>query len=185
MRETVYFYMKGDVWSSVVDLDVCCHRKKSALDLSLLQRNICLVSFLAITSFGGFMHPLPTLNRFDTFKIELKFCKICIALVKAALRFLLNTLSHFHVFLPIDHAFSLRAVYGAYDSDDVTWNSTWPVGCLYIPNNLYNMDNYRPKLTIFVGSNSNPPQYDQSSRGLSAHDRHTKLESFSYMLPKP
>ena len=69
MRETAYFYMKSDVWSGVVDLDVCCHRKKSALDLILLQRNICLVSFLAITSFGGFMHPLPTLNRFDTFKI--------------------------------------------------------------------------------------------------------------------
>ena len=186
MRETVYFYMKGDVWSAQVDLDVCCHRKKSALDLSLLQRNIRLVSFLAITSFRGFMHPLPRLNRFDTFKIELDFCQICIPLVIAALRFLLNTLSHFQVFLPIDHAFSLRAVYGASDSNDVNWNSTWPVGCLYIPNNLFfNMEDYRPKLRLYVGSNSNPPQYDQSSRGLSAHDRHTKLESFSYMLPKP
>ena len=102
-------------------------------------------------------------------------------------------LSHFHVFLPIDHAFSLRSVYSLYHTDyDVNWYSTWPVGCLYIPDNLfYNVDDPRPTLRINGYANSNPPQYDPSyptestSRELSAYyGRYTRLESHSHLLPK-
>ena len=125
ISETVFFNLTGGVWSGLVNLDFCCHYKTSALDLRLLQRNICLVFFLGIASFREFIRPLPRSNRFLTFQIKIDFCQICIPVVIAVLRFLPNTLSHFHVFLPIDHAFSLRSVYSLYHTDyDVNWYST-------------------------------------------------------------
>ena len=149
MSETVSFYWTNDVWSGLPNVDFCCHHKTSPLDLSLLQRNLCLVFFLGIASFVEFTRPLPKFRRFDMFQIKIYFCQICIPVVIAVLRFLLNMLSHFHVFLPIDHSFGLRAICSSNNSYYVNWYSTWPVGCLYIPDNLfYNRD--RPTLRIVV-----------------------------------
>ena len=184
MSETQSSNSSSYLWNRVAKLDFCCHHKKSALDLSLLQRNTCLVSFLTIASFGEFMHPTPRLDRFETFQIELDFCQICIPVVIAALRFLLNTLSHFHVFLPIGHAFRVRALYSLNDTYDVHWYSTWPVGCLYIPGDLfYPIADHHPKLHLYVDSTSNPPRHDPPYPDIS-HDWYTKLESQLYLLPK-
>ena len=151
MSESVVFDSTGGVWSWLVNLYLCFHHEISALDLNLLQQNLCLVFFLGVASFREFTHPLPKLNRFDAFQIEINFCQICIPVVRAALGFLLNMLSYFHVFLPNDHAFSLCAVYGVYQSYAVNWNSTRPVGCLEIPDNFfYNRDDPLPKIDIFI-----------------------------------
>ena len=177
-----------------VNLDFCCHHKISSLDLSLLQRNLCLVLFQVIATFGEFTHPLPELKRSDTFRIEIHFCQTCIPVVIAALQFLLNTLSYFHVFLPTDHAFSLRA--SLYSSKlkysyDVYWNSTRPVGCLAIPDSLFD-NSHNPRRMVFVSLQYHPklphndPIYQRgcSFRNPSVYDHYTSFESHSHLLPK-
>ena len=192
MSETVLFYTTGAIWSCLVNLTLCHHHEISPLDLSLLQRNLCLVFFLGVASFGEFTHPLPKVNRVTRFKSKSTFVKlICIPVVRAALEFLLNTLSYFHVFLPIDHSFGLRATYSLYNSDSVYWNSTRPVGCLKIPDNFfYNRDDHLPMLDICVHADPSLQQYDpsypmkSSFREHGAYGRYTRFASHPHLLPK-
>ena len=116
MSEAVSFNLNCEACTGLADFEFGCDHKTSALDLSLLQRNLCLVLFLGIASFLEFTRPSPKLKRFDALHIELRFCQICIPVIIAGIKSLLNTLSYFHVFLPIDRSFMLRAVYSLYNN---------------------------------------------------------------------
>ena len=149
------------------------HHKTGFLDLSLLERDLCRVFFLGIASYVDLAQSLPELTSWDSLQINIDICDICIPVVASALNCLLNTLSYFHVFLPIDCALKSPSMYTPF-SQDLTWKSTWPVGRFDIPDILY---------LCFAGSHillhicvdaesvhSNPPcltSYDRNTRRTS------------------
>ena len=176
MSKIALFYTTADVWCNLVQLDFCCHPKARALNLSLLQRNLCLIFFQGIASLRGFTHPMPKLNRLKTMKINFEFCQVCIPMVTLAVRFLLNTLSYFHNLLPIGHSFGLRAI--SSPRDGYYWNSISPVGRFEVPHipllNSYTM------LSIHVCVQS-----ESTHQTLFTYRKgNPRLESHSHLLPK-
>ena len=101
--------------------------KTSSLDLSVLQRNLCLLSLLGRASLVGAAQPVPKLNSRDKFEIAIPSCQICSAVVVApTVKYLLNTLSYFHLFLRIDSSLRLGSASGRDMCHSMgNYGSTW------------------------------------------------------------
>ena len=169
---------EGTILSMLVYLlhSVQKKQKRSALDWSLLQRNLCLIFFQGIASLRGFTHPMPKLNMLNSIKINLEFFQSCIPVVTLAVRFLLNTLPYFHNLLPIGHSLGLRAI--SSPRDDYYWNSISPVGGFEVPHiPLFN--SYTTlSIHVYVQSESTHQTLFTYRKG------NPRLESHSHLLPK-
>ena len=178
MGDAVSFNLNDEAWSGLVTLEFGCHHKTSALDLTLLQRNLCLVFFLGIASLGEFTHPLPNWERWNTIQIILQYGQSSIPAVTRALRFLLNTLSYFHVFLPIGLLFCLRAMSSPCNGNDFYWNSMSPFGRLEVPDVPLFGSYVTFHINIFVFS-------EYPDQLLSGYKKgNPRLESHPHLLPK-
>ena len=174
-----------------INLDFRCPHKTRSLASGLLPRNLCLMIFQGIASLVDCIYRLPRLKGRPTFEIDLFFCQSCIPVVGLALKYLLNTLSFFHAFLPIDRLLILRS---RYDPDNRTfyWFSTRPVGWLDSADILfYNGDPPRTKLSICANTDPESFPYDPSYLMVSSRQefrpfgRCCRRESHSHLLPKP
>ena len=166
------------------------HHKTGFLDLSLLERDLCRVFFLGIASYVDLAQSLPELTSWDSLQINIDICDICIPVVASVLKYLLNTLSYFHVFLPIDCSLNSPSMYTPF-SQDFYWKSTWPVRRFDIPDILYQCsDDSHILLHICVDAESvrsNPPYLMLSSgcSPYSSYDRNTRrYQAYSQLLPK-
>ena len=91
------------------------HHKTNSLNISLLQRESRLVLFLRIASFVAFAKPFSERTRWDSLVIKIEICDKSIPVVVSALKYLLNTLSYFHAFLPFNcsmHIYKPSSSYG-------------------------------------------------------------------------
>eukprot|EP00117_Sycon_ciliatum_P038934 scpid85512/ scgid28852/ len=196
MIEDLYF--PQDLSDFRLQLDFCCHHKSSAADVHLLLRDFCLVSFIGIASLADFAQSYPTFDCCTL--INIKCCDKCRHVVASAVRYLLNTVRYFHVFLPFDGSLTIISYHDYVRFKDSLSISIWDLLESDVPDILfYNSDSSYTRKThtcdeyfIYIRiepewqSLSHKPRHPKTSshRDSSRAGWSTGHGSHSHLLPK-
>ena len=159
------------------------HHKTNSLDISLIQRESHLVLLLRIASYVAFAKPLSERTRGDSLVIKIEICDKCIPVVVSALKYLLNTLSYFHAFLPFNCSMHIKPSSCAF-----SWKSMWPLQRFDIPDILFHyIDRSHIQLHVCVCAESAQLDlnYPMLPIGYISYFRDTRrYKSHSKLLPK-